>query len=89
MSATRQTLMRFPCDFPLKIMGWREDGFADDMLDIILRHAPDFDAAAMTRRPSHNANYLSLTCTLRAESQQQLDNLYQALSVHPRVLMVL
>jgi len=89
MSATHQTLMQFPCDFPIKIMGRREDGFADDMLNRILRHIPDFDAAAMTMRPSRNANYLSLTCTIRAESQQQLDNLYQALSTHPRVLMVL
>ncbi len=89
MNAEHQTLIRFPCDFPLKVIGRLENDFANDIVAIILRHAPNFDSAAITMRPSRNANYISLTCTIHAESKQQLDNLYQDLSVHPRVLMAL
>jgi putative lipoic acid-binding regulatory protein len=84
-----ESLLRFPCDFPIKIMGQRQDGFAQAVLDVVLRHAPDFDAAGMEMRPSAKGNYMSLTCTIRAISRSQLDALYQELSGHPLVKVVL
>lgn len=89
MSEERQTLLEFPCDFPLKIMGRRDDGFAQAVLDVVLRHAPDFDGGTMEMRASSGGNYLALTCTVRATSQAQLDDLYRALSSHPMVKVVL
>ena len=80
---------QFPCDFPIKIMGARSDGFAQEILGIVLRHAPDFDPATMQMRVSAKGNYLSLTCTLRAHSHEQLDALYRDLSAHPLVKVVL
>lgn len=85
----RTTLLEFPCAFPLKIMGRREDDFAQQILQIVLRHAPDFDAGSMEMRPSKAGNYLSLTCTVQAVSQTQLDALYMELSSHPMVKVVL
>jgi hypothetical protein len=70
-------------------MGPRQDGFAQAVLDVVLRHAPDFDAATMRMRPSAKGNYLSLTCTIRAVSREQLDALYSELSSHPLVKVVL
>lgn len=70
-------------------MGQRQDGFAQAVLEVVLRHAPDFDAAAMEMRPSAKGNYMSLTCTIRAVSRAQLDALYQELSDHPLVKVVL
>lgn len=70
-------------------MGQRQDGFAQAVLEVVLRHAPDFDAAAMEMRPSAKGNYMSLTCTIRAVSRAQLDALYQELSNHPLVKVVL
>ncbi len=87
--AAEPSLLEFPCDFPIKIMGKREDGFAQAVLETVLRHAPDFDAAAIEMRPSAKGNYLSLTCTIRAVSREQLDALYRELSVHPLVKVVL
>lgn len=84
-----ESLLQFPCDFPIKVMGQRQDGFAQAVLDVVLRHAPDFDAAAMEMRPSAKGNYMSLTCTIRAVSRAQLDALYQELSGHPLVKVVL
>ena len=89
MVAAEPSLLEFPCDFPIKIMGKREDGFAQAVLETVLRHAPDFDAAAIEMRPSAKGNYLSLTCTIRAVSREQLDALYRELSVHPLVKVVL
>lgn len=84
-----ETLLEFPCAFPIKIMGRMEDAFATTMVEIVLRHAPDFDAATVTMRPSSSNKYLSLTCTINATSKQQLDELYREISAHPLVLMAL
>ena len=87
--AETETLLEFPCDFPLKIMGATRDGFAQAIVDVVLKHAPDFDAAGVEMRPSKAGNYLSLTCTIRATSKPQLDALYRDLTSHPWVKVVL
>jgi uncharacterized protein len=85
----REALLTFPCVFPLKVMGRREDGFAQVVAEIVQRHAPDFHAHTLEMRMSKNGRYLSLTATINARSQEQLDALYTELSKHPRVMMVL
>ena len=70
-------------------MGARRDGFADAIAALVQRHAPDFDAATITMRASRNGAWLSLTCTFRAESRRQLDELYREVSAHPWVKIVL
>lgn len=86
---TRPTLLEFPCEFPIKIMGARIDAFAQAVVEVVLRHASDFDPASVEMRPSRKGNYLAITCTIRAVSQQQLDDLYRELSSHPLVKVVL
>jgi putative lipoic acid-binding regulatory protein len=86
---TRETLIEFPCDFPLKIMGATDPGFAQAIVEVVLKHAPEFDPASVEMRPSKAGNYLSLTCTVRAVSQGQLDALYLDLTAHPMVKVVL
>jgi hypothetical protein len=82
-------LLTFPCSFPMKIMGRREDGFAQLVSEIVMRHAPDFDPATIEMRSSKQGRYLSLTVTIEAKSREQLDALYSELSGHPAVIMVL
>ncbi len=89
MASYKDTLLEFPCDFPLKIMGKADDALAQVVLDIVLTHAPDFDAASMEMRASSGGNYVSLTCTVVARSKPQLDALYTDLSGHPMVKVVL
>jgi putative lipoic acid-binding regulatory protein len=86
---SQPTLLEFPCDFPLKIMGATDVGFAQAIVEVVLKHAPDFDPASVEMRPSKAGNYLSLTCTVRATSQAQLDALYRELTSHPMVKVVL
>ncbi len=83
------SLLTFPCAFPVKVMGRRHDGFAQAMLIVVQRHAPDFDAATLEMRASSGGRYLSLTFPVNATSRAQLDDLYRDLSSHPMVAMVL
>ena len=84
-----ETLLSYPTDFPIKVMGRKEKRFAATVLGIIRKHAPDFDATTMELRPSRQGTYLSVTCTIHATSREQLDALYQDLCDHPSVVMVL
>jgi len=85
----QKPLLTFPCEFPMKVMGRREDGFAQLVSEIVMRHAPDFDPATIEMRSSKQGRYLSLTVTIQARSREQLDALYSELSGHPMVIMVL
>jgi len=82
-------LADYPCDFPIKILGHTQAGFAQAMLEIVKRHAPDFDGSSMAMKSSKRGKYLSLTCVIRASSREQLDRLYRELCDHPMVVMVL
>ncbi|HEY6241092.1 MAG TPA: DUF493 domain-containing protein [Burkholderiales bacterium] len=81
--------LAFPCTFPIKIMGKTQAGFAQTVTEVVRRHAPDFDPATLEMRSSREGKYLSLTCTVRAVSREQLDELYRELCDHPMVTMVL
>lgn len=85
----RLDIIEFPCEFPVKVMGKRVDDFAQTIGEVVLNHAPDFDVATIEMRPSSSGKYLSLTCTINAVSQAQLDDLYRALSAHPLASYVL
>jgi len=82
-------LLAFPCDFPIKVMGKTQAGFAQAVLEVVTRYAPDFDPASLGMRSSREGKYISLTCVIRAVSRDQLDQLYRELCDHPMVTMVL
>ncbi len=83
------SLLDFPTAFPIKVMGRREGGFTKAVIEIVLRHAPDFMPGTIETRPSKEGKYISLTATVNATSQEQLDALYRELCDHPSVVMVL
>jgi putative lipoic acid-binding regulatory protein len=85
----KDSLIEYPSDFPLKIFGEAKPEFAQTIAEVVLAHAPDFDSATIETRSSGNSRYISLTCTIRATSREQLDDLYRALTSHPMVKMVL
>ncbi len=89
MPEASESLLAFPTEFPLKVLGKRHEQFAQTMLAIVLRHAPDFRADTIEMRPSREGQYLSLTFTINAVSREQLDALYRELCDHPMVTMAL
>ncbi|HKY02680.1 MAG TPA: DUF493 domain-containing protein [Burkholderiales bacterium] len=85
----QETLIEFPCEFPIKVMGRTQSEFAQTVVAIVKRHAPDFDPTTLEMRSSREGNYLSLTATVNATSREMLDALYQDLCDSPMVTMVL
>jgi hypothetical protein len=85
----KDSLIEYPCRFPIKVMGAMADGFAEALADVARGFDPDFDAATMELRPSKGGNYLGVTITITATSREQLDDLYRALTSHPMVKIVL
>ncbi|NUU03809.1 HP0495 family protein [Herbaspirillum robiniae] len=84
-----ESLIEYPSDFPIKVVGIMRDEFAQTIVELVVEHDPEFHAGKIEMRPSSQGKYLSLTLTIRATSRTQLDNLYRALSSHELVKFVL
>ncbi|MDO9236736.1 MAG: DUF493 family protein [Aquabacterium sp.] len=84
-----QSLIEYPCDFPIKVMGLHHETFIDAVVAIVVVHAPEFDATLIVQRPSSTGKYLGLTVTVTVTSREQLDNIYRGLTSHPLVKYVL
>ncbi|MFO8005805.1 YbeD family protein [Thioalkalivibrio sp.] len=89
MAEDRESLLEFPCRFPIKVMGEAHPEFLADVEACIARHLPDRDSVDVVQRESRGGNYVGVTITLTATSQEQLDTLYRALGECARVRMVL
>lgn len=85
----RESLIEFPCRFPIKIMGRDQSEFEAHVLQIISTHVDDITAGDVSIRPSKNGNYLSVTVTVDARDQEHLDRIYRTLSASEQVLYVL
>jgi putative lipoic acid-binding regulatory protein len=84
-----ESLLEFPCQFPIKAMGKHSDDFDAIVVEIVRRHVPDILEGAVTTRPSKGGNYLSVTVMIEAHSREQLDAIYMGLTACPDVLMAL
>lgn len=89
MNKEQDTLLTFPCEFPIKIMGKSSLNFQAIVLNIIRKHAPSISEAAISTRYSKDFKYISITATINATSKQQLDALYSELSAHEEIMVVL
>ncbi|MDQ2822872.1 MAG: DUF493 family protein [Pseudomonadota bacterium] len=85
----KDSLIEYPSDFPIKVMGANHIDFEATIVDVVLGHDPTFHIGRLESRPSAKGNYTGLTVTVRATSRAQLDALYEALSGHPMVKIVL
>ena len=85
----KKSLIEFPTHFPIKVMGKNVPEFSQVICDLLLSMSPGFDVAGVDMRPSSKGNYLSLTCTVYVNNQDELDNIYRALSGHELVSVVL
>lgn len=87
--ATTDSLIEYPCEFPIKVFGHTQQGFLQAVTEVVLQYDTSFSPASITMRNSKTAKYISLTCSVTATSREQLDAIYQALCDHPLVVMVL
>jgi hypothetical protein len=89
MSTSQPPLIEFPTRFPIKIMGERHDTFSQTIFEVVRVHAEDLSAEDIEMRVSSGGKYVSLTVTVMARSQDQLDAIYRAVTSHPMVKYVL
>ncbi|MEZ5564619.1 MAG: DUF493 domain-containing protein [Gammaproteobacteria bacterium] len=84
-----ESLLEFPCSFPLKVMGNNQPDFEQFVVEIVRTHTGSTTLDQVSSRPSRNARYLAVTVTFTATSKAQLDDIYRALSGSERVLFLL
>jgi putative lipoic acid-binding regulatory protein len=85
----QETLLEFPCKFPIKAMGRSEDGFEAAVTAIVLSHAELYTGVPVMVHPSSSGKYISVTVTIEASSKAQLDRIYQDLTDCEQVLVAL
>jgi hypothetical protein len=83
------SLIAYPSQFPIKVMGAQVAGFVEAVVAVARRHDPGMDQSTIELRPSRAGNYLGVTITITATSRAQLDALYAELTAHPMVKVVL
>lgn len=85
----QETLLEFPCQFPIKAMGHKSDEFEAHVLEIMRRHCPDLGEGAVRLQDSASGKYISITCTVTATCQEHLDAIYQELTDSDQVVVAL
>ncbi len=83
------TVLEFPCQFPIKAMGKAEDDFDILVVSIIRKHVSDLSESAVKSRLSKEGKFISVTVHVEAHSKKQLDNIYLELTAHEKVLWAL
>ncbi|MGI9199576.1 MAG: YbeD family protein [Woeseiaceae bacterium] len=84
-----ETLLEFPCDFPIKIMGRESAEFQTLARSLVEKHTGPLTDDAVVSSLSRNGTFVSVTVTVVAQSQEQLDNIYRELTSNDEVLMAL
>ena len=84
-----ESLMQFPMEFPIKIMGVATEDFLDIVHGIAREHFEDFSEEFTKTEYSRTGKYMSVTITVNAQSKDQLDNVYRTYTSHPKVKIVL
>jgi len=90
MSDERKTLIEFPCDFKIKVMGHNAFAISDIVTRVILKYSPHMkNPIELKESLSKNNKYISITATIKAVNQKQLDDIYRELHSHEATVMVL
>ena len=84
-----ESLLDFPCRFPVKIMGRDQPDFKAHIVELISQHAGPIASADITVRTSSKGKYIALTVTVSAKSREQLDEIYRTLSASEQVVYLI
>lgn len=89
MSDDQDSLLEFPCTFPIKAIGHSDADVDALVFSVVKQHVPTLASGAITTRPSKGGNYTAVTVTFEASSQAQLDAIYLELNACEEILWVL
>lgn len=85
----KETLMEFPCDFQIKVIGKNSGVFLNDIKRITEVYFPTVTDSDFQKKPSAEGNFLAISVHIYVQNQATLDALYRDLTNHPDVKMVL
>lgn len=85
----QDSLLVFPCQLPIKVMGEAQAELDTLVLQILGEHVADISQVQIHSRASQHGRYVAITAIITATHKQQVDAIYQALSAHPKILMAL
>jgi len=88
-ASVAEELLRFPTDYPIKIVGPASDELRAHVHAVMLRHVPQLDPDRMNERLSEEGKYLSITYTIVAESREQIVALVNDLKTTDGVMMII
>jgi putative lipoic acid-binding regulatory protein len=88
-AAAEETLLEFPCIFPIKAMGRADCDLQTVVVEILHRHGAAFGEGDVSARASSGGKWLSVTARIRADSKAQLDAIYLDLTAHELVVYAL
>ena len=86
---SEETLLEFPCEFPIKMMGRDTPEFRATVRELVEKHTGPLADDAVQSSLSRNGRFVSVTITVTAQSREQLDNIYRDATAHEDVLMAL
>jgi putative lipoic acid-binding regulatory protein len=84
-----ESLIEYPCDFTVKVMGAASPEFRNKILAITSKHDDQFNDSKVSEKHSKNNKYLSLSLKISAQNREQLDALYTDLTACELTLWVL
>ncbi len=86
---SEESVLQFPCEFPIKMMGRDTPEFRSTARALVQKHVGDVGDDRVQASVSRNGRFVSVTVTITATSQQQLDDIYRDVTAHDDVLMAL
>lgn len=89
MSDNGEELLRFPTDYPIKVVGRTSDELRVRVHAAVLRHVPEPDTGSVSERLSTQGNFLSISYVIRATSREQVIALVTELKATDGVMMIL
>lgn len=84
-----ETLLKFPCEFPIKAIGRAREDLDAIVFSLVRPYVPDLSEGAIRTRSSRHRKYQSITITIRATSRAQLDSVYEKLTASEHIMVVL
>lgn len=90
MAEPKAPKIEFPCpDYPIKVLGDAGEALQQLVIEVMHRHAPDFDHTCLRVRDSRNGRYQSFTVCITATGEDQLRAINDDLRASPLTKMVL
>ena len=85
----KEDLIEFPCDYPVKAMGYTSEEFEAHVLKLVSKHAKLTEPKQVRSRSSSGGKYTSITVSVWARSREHLELVYAQLKEDDKIVYIL